>query len=140
MLRLRGIACHAAHAGAAAGADNRGAVQTTREGRVQQMMRAGWRQGAALLALWAAAVPAVAADFREVGRTVAEVVEIDLDSVRREEQAVLYRLRARPFEPARHNHYVGHMAVNCEKRTRSEVRRTVLSDEGSRSTATPQAP
>jgi hypothetical protein len=106
---------------------------------LQQTIHAGWRQAAAALALLAA-VSAQGADFREVGRTVAEVVEIDLDSVRREEQAVLYRLRARPFEPERHNHYVGHIAVNCEKRTRSEVRRTVLSNEGWRSTATPQAP
>lgn len=135
MLRLRAIACHAAHAGVATGADNRAAVQKDEGGRLQQTIHAG----AAALALLAA-VPAVAADFREVGRTVAEVVEIDLDSVRREEQAVLYRLRARPFAAERHNHYVGHVAVNCEKRTRSEVRRTVLSDEGWRSTATPQAP
>lgn len=106
---------------------------------MQQTIHAGWRLGAALLALGAPG-PTVAADFREIGRTVAEVVEIDLDSVRREAQAVLYRLRARPFEPQRHNHYVGHMAVNCDQRTRSEVRRTVLSNEGWRSTATPQAP
>lgn len=99
-----------------------------------------WRGLGLGIGALAAAGASAAADFREVGRNAVEVVEIDIDSVRREKQAVLYRLRSRPFAPDRHHHYVGHVAVNCEKRTRSEVRSTGLAAEGSRSKATPEAP
>lgn len=99
-----------------------------------------WRGLGLGIGALAAAGASPAADFREVGRTAVEVVELDIDSVRREKQAVLYRLRSRPFAADRHHHYVGHVAVNCEKRTRSEVRWTGLSAEGSRSRLTPEAP